>query len=71
MNGVREGLDDYLAERRLAIGALIDQMLFDDAIRSCRGENTTAAEIDRVFMHLDALREAESDAPAGMPRQQR
>jgi hypothetical protein len=70
MNGADEGLDTFLTERRLAIGALIDWMLLRDAVRHCRGENITAVDVDRVFAHLDALgvAEAESDAPVVAPR---
>jgi hypothetical protein len=54
------------------IDELLDCMAFADAIRSCRGKDMTAAEVDHAFARLAALRvaEAESDPPVVAPRLQ-
>jgi hypothetical protein len=45
MSAVTEGLDRFLAERRLAISAMLDRMIFGDLVKVCSRPSITEDEI--------------------------
>ena len=60
MSIVTEGLDDYLAERRIVIGELLDRMLFGDLVRVCARPGITEDEIAAAFKRHSILKHSEA-----------
>jgi hypothetical protein len=54
-----EGLEDYLADRRLAIGALLDRMVVGDLARVCSRRGITEAEVAAAVRRHAILRLSE------------
>jgi hypothetical protein len=60
MSASTEGLDDYLVERRIAIGALLDRMAVGDLTRVCSRPGITEAEVAAVLKRYSILKHSEA-----------
>jgi hypothetical protein len=57
------GLDDYLADRRVAIGVLLDRMILGDLARVCSRRGITEAEVAAALARFDMLHEPSEASP--------
>jgi hypothetical protein len=63
MNGADEGLDTFLVDRRLTIGALLDRMLLGDLVRACARPGISDAEVLAAIARFDILHEPSEASP--------